>query len=286
LFREQNNWHRYGMFLKRRTRHKDGKAHHCYSVCESLRVHGGRTVQRQLFHLGELSTAQMVAWERTIETIHEDGSRQQLRFVTDADRTGVADRDDVVEVKLSTMSVNRLLAPRSELYVHEKWFPQTAMDLLLEEDGRVASKDRLYRCLDRIVPHKKELEQHLASRWKDLFNASFDLLLYDLTSTYFEGSALETPKALRGYSPDHRPDCLQVVLALVVTPEGFPLTYEVFPGNQLDVTTLETILETVEQKFGKARRLWVFDRGIVSEDNLAALRKRNAHYLVGTPNPS
>lgn len=318
------------MFLKRRARTKDGKTHHYYSVCESLRVHGGRTVQRQLFHLGELSSAQIDAWERTIETLHEDGSRHQLRFVADADRDRACSGDDVVEVKLETMgvrhprrwgdcwagcklweelglrrfweerlgdeegevpwhkvlellSVNRLLAPRSELYVHEKWFPQTAMDLLLDEDERVASKDRLYRCLDRIVPHKKELEAHLAARWKDLFNASFDLLLYDLTSTYFEGDAIEVPKAKRGYSRDHRPDCLQVVLALVVTPEGFPLTYEVFPGNQLDVTTLQTILDAVEQKYGKARRLWVFDRGIVSEENLAVLRERGAHYLVGTP---
>ncbi len=318
------------MFLKRRTRRKDGKQHHYYSVCESLRVHGGRTVQRQLFHLGELSSAQLDSWERTIETLHEDGSRRQLRFVTDADQDNARTGEDVVEVKLGTMTlrhprrwgdcwagcklweelglrgfweerlgedegavpwakviellgVNRLLAPRSELYVHEKWFPQTAMGLLLDGDDQLAAKDRLYRCLDRIVPHKAALEQHLAARWKDLFNASFDLLLYDLTSTYFEGEAVEVPKAKRGYSRDHRPDCLQVVLALVVTPEGFPLTYEVFPGNQLDVTTLQAILDAVESKYGRARRLWVFDRGIVSEENLAALRQRGAHYLVGTP---
>jgi transposase len=169
------------------------------------------------------------------------------------------------------------------LYIQEKWFPQTAMDLLLDGDERLAAKDRLYRCLDRIVPHKEALERHLAARWKDLFNASFDLLLYDLTSTYFEGEAGDVPKAKRGYSRDHRPDCLQVVLALVVTPEGFPLTYEVFPGNQMDVTTLQTILDAVETKYGRARRLWVFDRGIVSEENLAVLRERGAHYLVGTP---
>ena len=318
------------MFLKLRTRKKDGKVHHYYSVCESLRVHGGRTVQRQLFHLGELSSAQRDAWERTIETLHEDGSRRQLRFCADADRDLADTGEDVVEVKLKTMSVhrprrwgdcwagcklweelglrrfwedrlgedegavpwhkvlellsvNRLLAPRSELYIHEKWFAQTAMDLLLDGDERLAAKDRLYRCLDRITEHKQALEEHLAGRWKDLFNASFDLLLYDLTSTYFEGEAAEVPKARRGYSRDHRPDCLQVVLALVVTPEGFPLSYEVFPGNQLDVTTLEAVIESVEAKYGKARRLWVFDRGIVSEDNLALLRERGAHYLVGTP---
>jgi transposase len=184
---------------------------------------------------------------------------------------------------LELLAVNRLLEPRSELSGHEKWFPQTAMDLLLDTDAAVAAKDRLYRCLDRIVAHKPALEQHLAQKWRDLFGATFDVLLYDLTSTYFEGEAAAVPSAKRGYSRDHRPDCLQVVLALVVTPEGFPLTYEVFPGNTLDRATLGTILDAVEQKHGKARRVWVFDRGIVSEDNLALLRERGAHYLVGTP---
>ena len=157
------------------------------------------------------------------------------------------------------------------------------MDVLLDTDARVADKDRLYRCLDRLLVHKPALEQHLAQKWKDLFGATFDLLLYDLTSTYFEGDVEAVPKAQRGYSRDHRPDCKQLVLALIVTPEGFPLTYEVFPGNRLDRTTLEHILDTIERKFGKARRLWVFDRGLVSDDNLALLRQRGAHYLVGTP---
>ncbi|MDD2762766.1 MAG: IS1634 family transposase [Opitutaceae bacterium] len=317
------------MFLKRRLRHKDGKRHTYYSVCESLRVHGGRTIQRQLLHLGELNTTQFESWQHTLDVLHEDGSRHQRRLFTDREG-GAPPAEDVVEVKLSSfavkqprrfgdcwagchaweqlglrgfwqerlaeeaggvpwakvlelLAVNRLLDPRSELYVHEKWFPQTAMDLLLGTDAAVAAKDRLYRCLDRIVAHKPALEQHLAQKWRDLFGATFDVLLYDLTSTYFEGAAPEVPSARRGYSRDHRPDCLQVVLALVVTPEGFPLTYEVFPGNTLDCTTLGTILDQVEQKHGKARRVWVFDRGIVSEDNLALLRARGAHYLVGTP---
>jgi hypothetical protein len=184
---------------------------------------------------------------------------------------------------LALLVVNRLLAPRSELFVHEKWFPQSAMDVLLDTDARVADKDRLYRCLDRLLVHKPALEQHLAARWQDLFGASFDLLLYDLTSTYFEGDVDAVPQAQRGYSRDQRPECKQLVLALIVTPEGFPLTYEVFPGNRLDRTTLEHILDTIETKFGKARRLWVFDRGNVSEDNLQLLRQRGAHYLVGTP---
>lgn len=181
------------------------------------------------------------------------------------------------------LAVNRLCDPRSELYIHEKWFPQTAMDLLLDCDAAVAEKDRLYRALDRMVEHKAALEEHLARRWRDLFGASFDVLLYDLTSTYFEGEAVGVEKAARGYSRDHRPDCEQVVIALVVTPEGFPLSYEIFGGNRADVTTLEAMLEQVEAKHGKARRIWIFDRGIVSEANLERLRQRGGQYVVGTP---
>lgn len=179
--------------------------------------------------------------------------------------------------------VNRLCDPRSELFIHEKWFPQTAMDLLLDCDAAVAEKDRLYRALDRMVAYKDALEQHLADKWRDLFGASFDVLLYDLTSTYFEGDAEGVEKAGRGYSRDHRPDCAQLVIAVVVTPEGFPLSYEVFDGNRADVTTLETILNQVEAKHGRARRIWVFDRGIVSEANLQTLRERGGQYVVGTP---
>jgi transposase len=195
------------------------------------------------------------------------------------EEVGAVAWEKVVEL----LAVNRLIAPRSELFIHEKWFPQTAMAALLDSDERVAEKDRLYRALDRIVEHKEALEKHLAQRWKDLFGASFDVLLYDLTSTYFEGEAEEVDKAQYGYSRDHRPDCKQLVLALVVTPEGFPLSYEVFDGSRADVTTLEEVLEAVERKYGRARRVWVFDRGIVSEENLQKLRERGASYLVGTP---
>jgi transposase len=163
------------------------------------------------------------------------------------------------------------------LFIHEKWFPQTAMEWLLDCDGAVAEKDRLYRTLDRMVPHKAALERHLAGKWRDLFGARFDVLLYDLTSTYFEGDAAGVDKAARGYSRDHRPDCAQLVIALVVTPEGFPLSYEVFAGNRADVTTLEEMLD------GRARRIWIFDRGIVSEANLEKVRERGGQYVVGTP---
>jgi transposase len=157
------------------------------------------------------------------------------------------------------------------------------MDWLLDCDAAVAEKDRLYRALDRIVAHKPQLERHLADRWRDLFGASFDVLLYDLTSTYFEGDAEGVDKAARGYSRDHRPDCAQLVIALVVTPEGFPLSYEVFEGNRADVTTLEEMLEQVEARHGRARRIWIFDRGLVSEANLQKLRERGGQYVVGTP---
>jgi hypothetical protein len=195
------------------------------------------------------------------------------------EEVGAVPWEKVVEL----LAVNRLIAPRSELSIHEKWFPQTAMAVLLDSEERVAEKDRLYRALDRMVEHKEALEEHLAQRWKDLFGASFDVLLYDLTSTYFEGEAQEVDKAEHGHSRDHRPDCKQLILALVVTPEGFPLSYEVFAGNRADVSTLEEALEAVERKYGRARRVWVFDRGIVSEENLQRLRGRGASYLVGTP---
>lgn len=194
------------------------------------------------------------------------------------------DRGEVPWAKVvELLVVNRLSAPRSELSVHEKWFPQTAMDLLLDTDPRVAEKDRLYRALDRMLKHKEALQAHLAARWRDLFGATFDVLLYDLTSTYFEGQAQQVEKARRGYSRDHRPDCVQVLLAIIVTPEGFPLSYEVWPGNAQDVSTLADALHDVERKHGKARRIWVFDRGIVSESNLQQLREHQAQYVVGTP---
>jgi transposase len=141
----------------------------------------------------------------------------------------------------------------------------------------------LYRCLDRLLPHKAKLEQHLKQRYGELFAAEFDVLLYDLTSSYVEGQAERNPMMHRGYSRDHRPDCKQVVIALIVNAEGFPLSYETFDGNRADVTTLEAVMRMVERKYGRARRVWVFDRGIISEENLASLRKRGGQYLVGTP---
>jgi transposase len=183
----------------------------------------------------------------------------------------------------AVLAINRLCAPGSELAIEQRWYPSTALDDLLGiEEGKI-NDTRLYRCLDRMLPHKTKLERHLKQRYGELFGAEFDVLLYDLTSTYVEGAAAKNPLLRRGYSRDHRPDCEQMVIALIVNREGFPFSYETFDGNRADVTTMETILRMVERKYGKARRIWVFDRGVVSEQNLAAIRKRGGQYLVGTP---
>jgi transposase len=182
----------------------------------------------------------------------------------------------------AVLAINRLCAPGSELAVEQHWYPSTALeDLLHIENGKI-NDTRLYRCLDRLLPLKTKLEQHLKERYGELFQAQFDILLYDLSSTYVEGEATSNPMMRRGYSRDHRPDCEQLVLAVIVNCEGFPFSYEVFDGNRADVTTLEVILRTVERKYGKARRVWIFDRGVVSEANLAAVRRHGGQYLVGT----
>jgi transposase len=195
--------------------------------------------------------------------------------------------DDPADVPWSRvvalLAINRLCAPGSELAVEQRWYPSTALDDLLSIGEGKINDTRLYRCLDRILPHKTKLERHLKDRYGALFEAAFDVLLYDLTSTYVEGAAEKNPMMRRGYSRDHRPDCEQMVIALIVNEEGFPISYETFNGNRADVSTMETILRMVERKYGRARRIWVFDRGIVSEENLAAIRKRGGQYLVGTP---
>ena len=194
-------------------------------------------------------------------------------------------REDVAWAQvLELLVVNRLIDPGSEFRLHRQWFDQSAMDALLGQDFAVAAKDRLYRCLDRVLEHKPALFVHLQQRWKDLFDAEFDLLLYDLTSTYVEGEAEQNPKARYGYSRDGRPDCKQVVIALVVTPAGLPLAYEVMPGNTSDKTTLRGFLDKIESMYGQARRVWLMDRGIPTEAVLAEMRasRQETFYLVGT----
>src|SRR2546427_13056199 len=182
----------------------------------------------------------------------------------------------------AVLAINRLCAPGSELAIEERWYPTTALDDLLHMPDGTLNDSRLYRALDHVLPHKPALERHLTARYGELFAAEFDVLLYDLTSSYVEGAAPKNPMMRRGYSRDHRPDCLQVVLAVIVNVDGFPLSYETFDGNRADVTSLETVMRMVERKYGQARRVWVFDRGIVSDANLAAIRRRGGQYLVGT----
>lgn len=189
------------------------------------------------------------------------------------------------EKVLRLLVVNRLLDPGSEFRVHRRWYVSTALDALLETDFAVAEKDRLYRCLDRLVEHKRELFLWLRQKWADLFQADFEVLLYDLTSTYFEGEMEQNPKAKYGYSRDGRGDCLQIIIALVITPDGFPLAYEVMEGNTADRTTLRDFLDKIETLYGKAKRTWVMDRGIPTEEVLQEMRDpaRQTFYLVGTP---
>jgi transposase len=181
----------------------------------------------------------------------------------------------------------RLLSPGSEWRLHRHWFERSALGDLLGADSALADIHTLYACHDRLLEHKQALFDHLVGRWRDLFNASFDVLLYDLTSTYFESDppADDEDKRRHGYSRDHRPDCIQVVIALVVTPEGFPLAYEVLAGNTADSTTLKDFLARIERQYGKARRVWCMDRGIPTEETLAQMRAADppVHYLVGTP---
>jgi len=181
----------------------------------------------------------------------------------------------------------RLLEPGSEWRLHRQWFERTALADLLGADFAVAGIHKLYRCHDRLLEHKSALFDHLTRRWRDLFNARFDVLLYDLTSTYFEAEPPfpEGDKRRFGYSRDHRPDCVQVVIALVVTPDGLPLAYEVLSGNTSDKTTLRDFLARIERQYGRARRVWLMDRGIPTEEVLAEMRRADppVQYLVGTP---
>lgn len=186
---------------------------------------------------------------------------------------------------LETLVCYRLIDPGSEWRLHRHWFDHSAMADLLGEDFRIVQKDTLYRCHDRLLEHKEDLFKHLTQRWQELFNADYEVLLYDLTSTYFESDPPFEGKRKFGYSRDKRSDCVQVVIALVVTPQGFPLAYEVMPGNTADNTTLRAFLQKIEDRYGKARRVWVMDRGIPTEEVLAQMRASSTPvlYLVGTP---
>lgn len=186
---------------------------------------------------------------------------------------------------LKTLVAYRLIDPGSEFRLHRQWFDQTAMSDLLNTSPSIAAKNTLYRCLDHLLEHREALFSHLTEQWRNLFNASYDLLLYDLTSTYFECDPPEPSDSKKrfGYSRDRRPDCVQVVIGLVMTPQGFPLGYEIFPGNTRDTSTLRTFLDRIESQYGKMDRVWLMDRGIPTEETLEQMRAEGAFYLVGTP---
>lgn len=180
------------------------------------------------------------------------------------------------------LALARFCQPSSELAIAESWYEKTALEDLLNVSVEKINEQRLYRSLDYLIPHKDEVCKHLQEQYAEWFGAKFDFLFYDLTSTYFEGECAHNHQAKRGYSRDKRPDCKQVCIGLVVNSDGLPVGYEVFDGNRRDVTTLEEMVELMEDKYGKAQRVWVLDRGIVSEENLDYLRRRGAHYVVGT----
>jgi hypothetical protein len=325
------------MFLRSKTRRKDGKTHRYWSLVENRRVRGNRIVQRQVLYLGEINDSQRAAWSRSIEVFAEGQARprQMALFPAEgevpAGSCSAAD-GEIVQVRLADLQLRRprqwggcwlaaqlweqlrldvfwsaalppsrkgtrwlnvfktlvfyrLLDPGSEWRLHRQWFDGSAVGDLLGEDFGLVQIDKLYRCLDRLLVHKEGFFSALKARWQSLFDVSFDVLLYDLTSTYFESDPPADGKRRFGYSRDKRSDCVQVVIALIVTPEGLPLAYEVMPGNTADNTTLAGFLEKIEAQYGKANRTWVMDRGIPTEEVLARMRHATApiHYLVGTP---
>ena len=310
------------MYLRHTTRVKDGKTHTYWRLVRSVRV-GRTVIQQTVAQLGELDAeghARAKALARTITGGREQtdlfqspepaGEAVRVRL----DRVRVergrtfgdvwlgwtlwrALRLDEVCAQLlpdgreavpwATMAavlvLARLCEPSSELHLAEDWYRRTALEDLLAVPAALVNDDRCYRALDRLLPHKTALEQHLVARLGELFALEYDLLLYDVTSTYFEGQAARNPLAQHGHSRDHRPDCRQVCVALVVTREGLPLGYELFAGNRTDVTTVQEIVETMETRYGAAQRIWVMDRGMTSAKNLAWLRQTGRRYLVGTP---
>ena len=319
------------MFLRAKTRKKDGKLHRYWSVVESRRSADNRVLQRQVLYLGEINDSQRAAWTRAIEVFADDGEAQQVAIFPD-DRPAPELECAVVQIRLSKLSLHRprqwgacwlalelwdqlaldgfwapnlppsrqgtrwlnvlktlatyrLLDPGSEWRLHRHWYRHSALGDLLGEDEGVAQSDTLYRCLDKLLAHKKAFFSYLRGRWQDLFGARFEVLLYDLTSTYFESDPPGAGKRQFGYSRDKRSDCVQVIIALVVTPEGFPLAYEVLAGNTADNTTLADFLARIEAQYGQAERIWVMDRGIPTEEVLARMRgaETPVRYLVGTP---
>jgi transposase len=309
------------MYLRHTIRKKDGKVHRYWSLVRSVRV-GRRVIQQTVAHLGELDEhgrveARALARrligapegaqlfddrsEHVTVPVRLKGLRiERSRVFGDVylalalwrgigleelcERLLPAGQERVSWAKMATVLVAaRFCEPSSELHIAEDWYRRTALCDLLQLGDEEVNKDRLYRGLDRLLVHKAALEAHLSQRCGELFAIQNEVLLYDVTSTYFEGQAEANPQARRGYSRDHRPDCKQVCIALVVTFDGFPLGYEVFAGNTHDSRTLQTIVATMEARHGMVGRVWITDRGMASAENLAWLRDTGRRYIIGAP---
>ena len=307
------------MYVRRCYRRKDGKRHAYWALVESYRTARGPR-QRVVAYLGELDeqgrlgveqAAQPEPWaqpdlferesvaawvEVDLRGVRVERSRpfgggwlglmllRQLGLSELLEEILPPGREEVPwSAMVLVLVLGRLLDPSSELHLAEHGYEASALAELLGVPDAKVNDDRLYRTLDRLLPHKSALEKHLKQRLGELFHLDYDLLLYDVTSTYFEGAAAANPQAQRGYSRDHRPDCKQVNIALVVTRDGLPLGYEVFAGNRSDVTTVKEIVEAIESKYGQANRIWVMDRGMVSADNVEFLQQGGRRYILGTP---
>ena len=306
------------MYLRRCYRRKDGKRHAYWALVESYRTARGPR-QHVVAYLGELDEHGRLGVRRRAlghdQTWQADLFQDNEPEYVQVDLKGVRventrqfggcwltltlwqelglsellnhllppGREDVSWTAMAQVLVlGRMLDPSSELHLAEQGYESSALAELLGVPAAKVNEDRLYRALDRLLPHKPALEKHLKQRLGELFQLDYDLLLYDVTSTYFEGAAEANPQAQRGYSRDHRPDCKQVNIALVVSRGGLPLGYEVFAGNRSDVTTVEEMVQTMETKYGKADRIWVMDRGMVSADNVAFLKQGGRRYILGT----
>src|SRR6266545_4986760 len=309
------------MYLRHTTIRKDGKVHRYWRVVRSVRV-GRRVIQQTVAQLGELdeqgrvearSLARRLIGAPEQARLFNDGSEdltlpvrlkgvriERSRQFGDVylalalwrgteledlcEQLLPAGQERIAWAKMAAVLVAaRFCEPSSELHIAEDWYRRTALADLLQLDDAQVNKDRLYRALDALLVHKAALEAHLSRRCGELFAVENEVLLYDVTSTYFEGQAEANPLAQRGYSRDHRPDCKQVCIALVVTFDGFPLGYEVFPGNTHDSRTLQRIVATMEARHGMLGRVWITDRGMASAANLAWLRQTGRRYIIGAP---
>jgi len=309
------------VYLRHSIVRKDGKTHTYWRLVRSVR-RNGKVIQETVAQLGELDAEGRAKAKALARQITGRGPQRELFESPELDDAPVAvrlkqlrlergrafgdvwlgwtlwralrldvlceevlgaGREEVPWAQMASVLVlARLCEPSSELHIAEDWYRRTALEDLLGLPGSKINAARLYRALDRLLPHKVALEQHLVKRLGELFDLTYDLLLYDVTSTYFEGLAEANPLAQRGHSRDHRPDCKQVCIALVVTREGMPLGYEVFAGNRNDSTTVEEVVETMEARYGIAERVWVMDRGMTSAENVEWLQETGHRYLLGT----